>query len=85
MCVQERSSKISLLAKLEQVFKKSTHQERTLSIIENPEIMAKLKNKINALPDKLRRMNNRWSNYENEQKLILSNLNEEINKKRVST
>lgn len=29
-------------------------------------------------------MNNKWNKYENEQKLILSQLNEEINKKRVS-
>lgn len=29
-------------------------------------------------------MNNKWSKYENEQKLILAELNERLNKKRVS-
>jgi len=72
------------MSKLKQVFKESTRQERTLNIIDNPELVAKLKNKINAAPDKLKRMHNKWSKYENEQKLILSDLNEEINKKRAN-
>jgi len=83
--MQEHSSKKDLVLKKEKIVKESIYQEKTLTIINNPEIVKKLKNKIDASPDKLKRMNNRWSNYENEQKMILTELNEELNKKRVST
>lgn len=85
MSMQEHSSKIDLVSKKEKILKESTFQEKTLNIINNPEIIDKLKKKIDASPDKLKRMKNKWSKYENEQKLILTELNEEINKKRVST
>lgn len=69
---------------MEKIEKESTVQEKSLNIIDNPEIIAKLKYKINALPDKMKKMKNKWSNYESEQKLILSELNQEINKKQVN-
>lgn len=69
--------------KLEKLEKEIAVQEKSLNIIDNPEVVAKLKNKVDTAPEKIKRMNNKWSNYENEQKLILSELNEEINKKRV--
>jgi len=72
------------MSKLEKLEKASIVQERSLTIINNPEIITKLKKKIDSSPDKIKRMNNKWSKYENEQKLILSELNEGINKKRVS-
>jgi hypothetical protein len=64
--------------------KENTVKVKSLNIINNPEIISKLKNKIEASPDKIKKMNNKWSKYENEQILILSQLNAEINKKRVS-
>lgn len=70
---------------LKRLEKKNTVQIKSLNVIDNPEIIAKLKNKVDASPDKIKKMNNKWSKYENEQKLILSQLNEELNKKRVST
>lgn len=39
---------------------------------------------MDSSTDKIKKMNNKWSKYENDQILILSQLNEEINKKRVS-
>lgn len=69
---------------MEKILKENAIQTKSLNIIDSPEIIAKLKNKIDVSPEKLKRMNNKWSKYENEQKLILSELNEEINKKRVS-
>lgn len=55
-----------------------------MNIIDNPEVISKLKIKVDASPEKLKKMNFKWSKYENEQKLILSELNDEINKKQVS-
>jgi len=72
------------MLKLEKLEKEIAVQEKSLNIIDNPEIVAKLKNKVDAAPDKIKRMNNKWSKYENEQKLIISELNERLNKKRVS-
>lgn len=71
------------MSDLEKCKKESIVQERISTIINNPEIIVKLKNKTNSSPEKLKKMNFKWSKYENEQKLILSKLNEEINKKRV--
>lgn len=73
------------MTKLEKLEKESTVQEKSLTIVDNPEIIVKLKNKVNAAPEKIKKMNNKWIKYENEQKLILSKLIEETNKKRVST
>lgn len=84
MFMQQRSSNINLMSDLEKYKKENTVQERILTITNNPEIIVKLKNKTNSSPEKLKKMNSKWSKYENEQKLILSKLNEEINKKRVS-
>jgi len=72
------------MLKLENLEKEIAVQEKSLSIIDNPEVVTKLKNKVDAAPDKTKRMNNKWSKYENEQKLILSELTEGLNKKRVS-
>lgn len=69
---------------MEKIVKENIVQEKSLNIIDNPEIITKLKNKVSASPEKFKKMNNKWSKYENEQKLILSRLNEEINKKQVS-
>lgn len=84
MSVQQHSIKVNLLLKLEKILKENAVQKKSLNIINSPEIIAKLKSKVDVLPEKLKRMNNKWSKYENEQKLILSELNEKINKKRVS-
>lgn len=70
---------------LEKLKKENSVQEKSLNIIDRPEIIAKLKNKVEASPDKLKRMNDKWNKYEIEQKSILSELKEETNKKRVST
>lgn len=75
---------MNLKLKLEKLEKEIAVQEKSLNIIDNPEIIAKLKNKVDAAPDKIKRMNNKWSKYENEQKLILAELNETLNKKQVS-
>jgi len=69
---------------LAKIVKENSYREKALNVVNNPEIVVKLKNRIAASPDKLKRMNSKWSKYENEQKLILSELNEEINKRRVS-
>jgi len=75
---------MNLKLKLEKLEKEIAVQEKSLNIIDNPEVVAKLKNKVDAAPDKIKRMNNKWSKYENEQKLILAELNERLNNKRVS-
>jgi len=72
------------MLKLEKLEKEITVQEKSLNIIDNPEVVIKLKNKVNAAPDKIKRMGKKWSKYEIEQNLILSELNDELNKKRVS-
>lgn len=72
------------MTKLEKLEKESTVQEKSLTIVDNPEIVLKLKNKVKAAPEKMKKMNNKWINYENEQKLILSKLIEEANKNKVS-
>jgi len=72
------------MLKLEKLEKEIAVQEKSLNIIDNPEVIAKLKYKVDAAPDKVKRMGNKWSKYEIEQKLILSELNDELNKKRVS-
>lgn len=72
------------MSKLEKLKNENNIQEKSLNIINNPEIIVKLKNKLESSPSRIKRMNVKWDNYENEQKLILSKLNEEINKKRVS-
>lgn len=72
------------MLKLEKLEKEIAVQEKSLNIIDNPEVVTKLKNKVDAAPDKINRMGNKWSKYEIEQKLILSELNNELNKKRVS-
>lgn len=69
---------------LEKLEKESLVLTKSLNIIDNPEIILKLNNKINAAPDKMKRMQYKWIKYENEQKSILSELKEEIKKKRVS-
>lgn len=58
--------------------------ERSLTAVNNPEIIFKLKNKVESSPEKIKRMKSKWNKYENEQKLILSELNEEIKIKQVS-
>lgn len=75
---------MNLKLKLEKLEKEIAVQEKSLNIIDNPEVVVKLKNKVDAAPDKIKRMNNKWSKYENEQKLILAELNERLNNKRVS-
>lgn len=82
--MQQNIFKVDLLSKLEKLKNENTIQEKSLNIINNPEIVVKLKNKLESSPSKMKRMNIKWNNYENEQKLILSKLNEEIKKKRVS-
>lgn len=72
------------MSKLKKVKRKSTVEEKSLNIIDNPEIIAKLKNKIATQPEKIKRMKNKWCKYENEQLSILSELNEKIDKKQVS-
>lgn len=72
------------MLKLEKLQKEIAVQEKSLNIIDNPEVVSKLKNKVDAAPDKIKRMGNKWSKYETEQKLILSELGDELNKKRVS-
>uniref|UniRef100_A0A2S2PZS0 Coiled-coil domain-containing protein 22 homolog n=1 Tax=Sipha flava TaxID=143950 RepID=A0A2S2PZS0_9HEMI len=84
LILKERSSKENLLAELKRLEKENTVKVKSLNIINNPEIISKLKNKIEASPDKIKKMNNKWSKYENEQILILSQLNAEINKKRAN-
>ncbi|VVC41059.1 Hypothetical protein CINCED_3A002051 [Cinara cedri] len=78
------STKGNLMAKLEKLKKESIVREKSLNIVHNQEIIAKLKNKIEGSPEKLKRMNCKWSKYETEQKLILSELNEENNKNRAN-
>lgn len=72
------------MLKLEKLEKEIAVQEKSLNIIDNPEVLIKLKNKVDAAPDKIKRMGIKWSKYETEQNLILSELNDELNKKRVS-
>lgn len=76
--------KKDLQLELEKLEKESLVLTKSLNIVDNPEIILKLKNKIDAAPDKMKRMQNKWINYENEQKLILTELTEELKKKRVS-
>lgn len=81
LSLKQHSTNMNLKLKLEKLEKEIAVQEKSLNIIDNPEVVAKLKNKVDAAPDKIKRMNNKWSKYENEQKLILAELNETLNKK----
>ncbi|XP_060856345.1 coiled-coil domain-containing protein 22 isoform X2 [Metopolophium dirhodum] len=82
LTLKQHSTKINLMLKLEKLEKEIAVQEKSLNIIDNPEVITKLKNKVDAAPDKVKRMGNKWSKYEIEQKLILSELTDELNKKR---
>lgn len=82
--MQEHSTKVNLISKLEKLKKESIVREKSLNIVDNHEIIVKLKKKVEGSSEKLKRMNYKWNKYETEQKLILSELNEEKNKKHVS-
>lgn len=82
--MQEHSTKLNLISKLENLKKESIVREKSLNIVDNHEIIVKLKKKVAGSSEKLKRMNYKWNKYENEQKLILSELKEEKNKKHVS-
>ncbi|KAL5237629.1 hypothetical protein ACI65C_005039 [Semiaphis heraclei] len=82
LTLNQHSTKINLMLKLEKLEKEIAVQEKSLNIIDNPEVLIKLKNKVDAAPDKIKRMGIKWSKYETEQNLILSELNDELNKKR---
>ncbi|XP_003240049.1 coiled-coil domain-containing protein 22 [Acyrthosiphon pisum] len=82
LTLKQHSTKINLMLKLEKLEKEIAVQEKSLNIIDNPEVITKLKSKVDAAPDKIKRMGNKWSKYEIEQKLILSELNDELIKKR---
>ncbi|XP_050528550.1 coiled-coil domain-containing protein 22 homolog isoform X2 [Daktulosphaira vitifoliae] len=58
--------------------------EKSSNIIHNPEIIQKLKSKIETFPEKMEKMKNKWNLYEGEQKSILTNIKEKIAKKKIN-
>ncbi|XP_050426844.1 coiled-coil domain-containing protein 22 [Adelges cooleyi] len=81
LIVQENSNNKNRKTDLEMLKKKYSVHEKSLNIVNNPVIIDKLKNKIKASPEKLEKMKNKWNLYAVEQKSVISELKEELNKK----